>query len=62
MYELRIPKERVAVLIGKNGEAKKDLEENTKTQIKVDSREGDVFISGKDALGLYTARELVKAI
>lgn len=62
MYELRIPKERVAVLIGKNGEAKKDLEEHTKTQIKVDSREGDVFISGKDALGLYTARELVKAI
>ncbi|MBW2980371.1 KH domain-containing protein [Candidatus Woesearchaeota archaeon] len=62
MYELRIPKERIAVLIGKNGEAKKELEEDTKTKIKIDSKEGDVFISGKDALGLYTARELVKAV
>lgn len=62
MYELRIPKERIAVLIGKSGEAKKELEENTKTKIKIDSKEGYVFISGKDALGLYAARELVKAI
>jgi ribosomal RNA assembly protein len=62
MYELRIPKERIAVLIGKNGEVKTDLEEHTKTKLKIDSKEGDVFISGEDALGLYTAREIVKAI
>ena len=62
MYELRIPKERIAVLIGKEGEVKKDLEEQTKTKLKIDSKEGDVFISGTDALGLYTAREIVKAI
>jgi ribosomal RNA assembly protein len=62
MYELRIPKERIAVLIGKNGEVKNDLEEHTKTKLKIDSKEGDVFISGEDALGLYTAREIVKAI
>jgi ribosomal RNA assembly protein len=62
MYELRIPKERIAVLIGREGEVKKDLEEQTKTKLKVDSREGDVFISGTDALGLYTAREIVKAV
>lgn len=61
-YELKIPKERVAVLIGKGGEVKKEVESNTNTKLNVDSLEGDVFISGEDALGLYTARELIMAI
>ncbi len=61
-YALKIPKERIAVLIGRNGEVKKQLEENTKTSIKIDSEEGDVFIRGKDAVNLYVAREIVKAI
>ena len=62
IYELKIPKERIAVLIGKNGEVKKEIELSTKTKIQVDSTEGDVFISGKDGLGLYNAREVVQAI
>ncbi len=61
-YELKIPKERVAVLIGKKGELKRQLEHVTKTKIKIDSDEGDVSISGKDALLLYTCREIIKAI
>ena len=61
-YELKIPQERVAVLIGKQGEIKKNIETDTKTQIKVDSLEGDVFIYGEDALGLYTAREIIRAV
>ena len=61
-YELKIPKNRVAVLIGKEGSVKKDLEESTKTKLNIDSKEGDVFVSGEDALGLYTAREVIKAI
>jgi len=61
-YELKVPQERVAVLIGKNGEVKKTIEADTKTQIKVDSLEGDIFIYGEDALGLYTAREVVRSI
>lgn len=61
-YELKIPHERVAVLIGKQGEVKKNIEADTKTQIKVDSLEGDIFIYGKDALGLYTAREMIMSI
>ncbi len=61
-YELKIPKERVAVLIGKNGEVKKNIETDTKTKIKIDSLEGDIFVSGEDALGLYTAREVIKSI
>lgn len=61
-YELKIPRDRIAVLIGKKGEIKSQLEEETKTKIKVDSDEGDVTISGDDALNLYTTREMIKAV
>ena len=61
-YELKVPKNRVAVIIGKEGTVKRDLEESTKTKLTIDSKEGDVFVSGEDALGLYTAREMIKAI
>ena len=61
-YELKIPQDRVAVLIGKNGEVKKGIEADTKTSINVDSKEGDIIVSGEDALGLYTAREIIRAI
>ena len=61
-YELKIPKERIAVLIGREGEVKKGIEQDTNTTVKVDSKEGDVFIYGKDALGLYSCREVVRSI
>ena len=61
-YELKIPKERVAILIGKSGEVKKNIEDATKTKIIVDSKEGDIFINGKDALGLYTCREVIRSV
>ena len=61
-YGLKIPKERIAVLIGKEGETKKDIENATKTKIDIDSQEGEVFIQGEDALNLFTAREVVKAV
>ena len=61
-YELKVPKNRLAVIIGKEGSVKKELEEATKTKLSIDSKEGDIFVSGEDALGLYTAREIIKAI
>ncbi|MBI5389166.1 RNA-processing protein [Candidatus Woesearchaeota archaeon] len=61
-YELKIPKERIAVLIGTKGEAKKELEDATHTHIKIDSQEGDVFITGSDALFLFSAKEVITAI
>jgi ribosomal RNA assembly protein len=61
-YQLKIPKERIAVLIGTNGEIKKQLEEFSKTTIKIDSNEGDVAIVGEDSLGLYTIKEVIYAI
>ena len=62
VYELRIPKERVAVLIGVKGAVKRQLEHLTKTSIHVDSGEGMVSIAGKDALLLYSSREIIRAI
>jgi ribosomal RNA assembly protein len=61
-YEIKIPKERIAVLIGKKGEIKKTIEEETKTKIDVDSKEGDVTIKGEDAINLLSAREIINAI
>ena len=59
---IKIPLERVAVLIGKKGEMKDQLETNTFTKINVDSKEGDVTISGEDGVGIYTAESVIKAI
>ncbi len=61
-YQIKIPKERIAVLIGKHGEIKKHIEEATKTKLEIDSKEGDVNVRGEDALMLYSAREIIKAI
>tara|TARA_Y100000310_G_scaffold105664_2_gene104149 strand:- start:802 stop:1356 length:555 start_codon:yes stop_codon:yes gene_type:complete len=61
-YDIKIPHERVAVLIGKDGAMKKKLETETKTSLDVDSKEGNVNVSGKDAIQLYAAREIVSAI
>ncbi|MFH1315967.1 MAG: KH domain-containing protein [Candidatus Woesearchaeota archaeon] len=61
-YEIKIPKERVAVLIGKKGETKKNLEKATKTDIEIDSKEGDVIVKGEDALGLFSTKEIIRSI
>ena len=61
-YELKIPKDRIAVIIGPKGKTKKELEEQTKTTIVVDSKEGDVTLQGKDSLSLFSLREVIKGI
>ena len=61
-YELKIPKERIAVLIGTEGKIKKEIETATKTELDIDSKEGDIFIKGKDGLDIYTAKEIITAI
>ena len=61
-YELRIPKERVAVLIGTKGETKRAIEHDTKTKLEVNSEDGEIKITGKDALLLYLAREIIRAV
>ncbi len=61
-YELKIPKERIAVLIGTKGETKKQLEQATNTRLEIDSENGDVIMYGKDAILLYTTKEIITAI
>ncbi|MBW2972120.1 KH domain-containing protein [Candidatus Woesearchaeota archaeon] len=61
-YELKVPKDRIAVLIGTKGEIKKQIEDETNSNIHIDSKEGDVRITGRDSLGLFSAREIIKAI
>jgi len=61
-YHIKVPKERIAVLIGKQGETKKKIEDETRTKIDVDSKEGVVTVSGEDAILLYSTRDIIKAI
>ncbi|MBI5072427.1 RNA-processing protein [Candidatus Woesearchaeota archaeon] len=61
-YEIKIPKERIAVLIGKSGEIKKKIENTLGVKLQVDSQEGDITIQGEDALQLYSGRDIVRAI
>ncbi len=61
-YELKIPKDRIAVLIGKEGEVKKELEDQTGIAISIDSKEGDVVLRGKDSIKLYLLKDIVKAV
>ncbi|EEB74335.1 KH domain-containing protein [Thermococcus sp. AM4] len=63
---VRIPKERIAVLIGRKGKTKREIEERTGTKIEVDSETGEVFITStketKDPLAVWKARDVVLAI
>lgn len=61
-YELKIPKERIAVLIGKEGQIKTELEEQTGISLHIDSQEGDVTLKGKDSVNLYLLKDVVKAV
>jgi ribosomal RNA assembly protein len=61
-HTIKIPRDRIAVLIGVKGKDKHDLEDWSGSKIDVDSTEGDVVITGKDALKLFELREIIQAI
>jgi len=61
-YEIKIPKDRVAVLIGKKGEIKRRIERSTKTKLTIDSKEGNVTINGEDSFSAYNTQIIIKAI
>lgn len=60
-YELKIPKKRVAVLIGEKGKDKRKIEEESKCKVEVNS-EGEVKITGEESLNCYDCMNIVKAI
>jgi arCOG04150 universal archaeal KH domain protein len=63
---LKIPKERIGVLIGKRGETKERIERLTQTRLDIDSETGVVTIIPDekldDPLSPWKARNIVKAI
>ena len=61
-YELKIPKDRIAVLIGPKGATRKKIEKKLNLRLQIDSQEGEVKLSGEDSLNLLSAQNIVKAI
>jgi ribosomal RNA assembly protein len=63
MQHIRIPRERVGVLIGKDGEVKKAIESYSGCTLNIDSETGLVEIEeGGDPLGMLKCMDVVKAI
>ena len=62
---LRIPEDRVAVVIGPGGRTKRALEVSTGTRINVDAGEGQIQVTspdGGDPIGALKARDVVLAM
>lgn len=65
MRYVRIPKERVGVLIGHNGETKQSIEERAHVHLEIDSEEGEVTINDmktQDPLIGLKVEDIVRAI
>ena len=61
--QVRVPKERVAVIIGKEGESKKQIESLGEARISVESETGDVTIIQKgDPLKANVTTGVIQAI
>ena len=61
-FEVRIPRHRIAMLIGNQGTTKKKVEQETHTTLEIDSVEGDVTITGQDVVSGYVTKDVVRAI
>ena len=62
MEIVKIPKERIAVLIGEKGRTKRQVEKETQTKLNIDSKEGTVTIDGEDSYKVYLTVHIIKAI
>jgi len=61
---LRVPHERIAVIIGKRGSTKGEIEEKTGTTLDIDSETGEVSVTSEedDAVKVHRTLNIVKAI
>lgn len=65
MQYLKIPNERISILVGTSGEVKREIEMMTGVRLKIDSEEGTVDIDerrAKDPIYALKVRDVVKAI
>ena len=60
--QLKIPKERIAVLIGTKAETKREIEKKTNTELEISSEDGSVLIKGEDSLNVYLTKFIIQAI
>ncbi len=61
---VRVPEDRVAVLIGPGGRTRREIAERTHTTVEIDADEGEVVVSGPDTdpIGVLKARDIALAI
>lgn len=60
--EFKIAGNRIGVLIGKRGETKRVIEEQTASALTIDSEEGLVTVEGEDPVQVLLAGSVVQAI
>ena len=61
-YEFKVPKERIAIVIGAQGKTKKKIEQQSEVHIDVDSKEGEIKLTATDMLKLYVTKDIITAI
>jgi ribosomal RNA assembly protein len=63
---IKVPDDRIGVLIGKNGRVKREIEDKCKVQIEIDSQNGDAVISSASStlseMQPFKAMEIISAI
>ncbi len=59
--QIRVPEDRIGVIIGREGEIKRRIEEETGCKIRI-SKDGVVSVMGNDAIGFIKAQNAIKAI
>jgi len=65
MKYLKVPMDRVGVLIGPKGQTKKELEERCSVKLNIDSKQGEVVINEDEKnnpLDIINVENIVKAI
>src|SRR5581483_6767000 len=64
-YNIKLPRERIAVLIGKGGRVKQEIEKRCGVAIEIDSESGDALITGEksvEQMEMFKAVEIISAI
>lgn len=59
---IKIPKERIAVLIGENGKVKREIQKKGNVTLEIDSEEGEVEVISETGNKYIQSTDVVKAI
>lgn len=62
LQEVKVTQNRIAVLIGKGGKTKREIEKKTGTMLTIDSEEGTVAVEAEETLSVLRTVELVRAV